>query len=146
MTQDEGQRTRDQKSVTRSAAASLVDTALELAEAAGFQAAIAVVDEAGVLRAFQRADGAPFLTADIAINKAWTAASLGHPTHVWNALTANPGVAPLANLPRVIAVGGGYPLKENGKVVGGFAISGGTTQQDQDAACEAMRRLGFDVP
>lgn len=146
MTPDEGQRTRDQKSVTLSAAASLVDTARELAEAAGFQAAIAVVDEAGVLRAFQRTDGAPFLTADIAINKAWTAASLGHPTHVWNALTANPTVAPLANLPHVVAVGGGYPLKENGKVVGAIAISGGTSQQDQDAACEAMRRLGFDVP
>lgn len=145
MSQYEQQRTRDQKSVTRSAAASLVDTALALAEAAGFQAAVAVVDEAGALRAFQRTDGAPFLTADIAINKAWTAASLGHPTHIWNALTGNPAVAPLANLPRVVAVGGGYPLKENGKVVGGFAISGGTTQQDQDAACEAMRQLGFDV-
>ncbi|HEV2597894.1 heme-binding protein [Sphingopyxis sp.] len=132
-------------SVNGAAAASLVEAAIGAALDGGFEASVAVVDNAGVLRSFARTDGAPFLTVDIAIGKAWTAVSLGYPSHVWNQLSADPAFAPLARLPRVVAVGGGYPLRSGGMVVGAIGVSGGTTQQDQDAAIAAMRGVGFDV-
>jgi uncharacterized protein GlcG (DUF336 family) len=56
-----------------------------------------VVDATGNLRAFQRTDDAPFLTVDVAVDKAWSAPRPGFPAHVWNDYVSNaPKVAPLA--------------------------------------------------
>ena len=133
-------------SINRQAAAALIEAALAAARDIGIEAAVAITDATGNLRAFERTDGAPFLTVDVAIDKAWTASSFGYATHVWNDyITADPKVAPLAYRPRMVAVGGGYPIREGGKLIGGIGISGGNYQQDQDAAVAALHRLGFDV-
>ena len=71
-------------SINRETAGALIDAALIAARAIGIPAAVAVVDATGYLRAFERTDDAPFLTVDVAIDKAWSSASFGYPTHVWN--------------------------------------------------------------
>lgn len=48
--------------------------------------------------------------------------------------------------PRMVAVGGGYPILEDGKLIGGIGISGGNYQQDQDACVEALTKIGFELP
>ena len=48
--------------------------------------------------------------------------------------------------PRMGAVGGGYPILEDGKLIGGIGISGGNYQQDQDACVEALMKIGFQLP
>ncbi|MFF7755927.1 heme-binding protein [Streptomyces sp. NPDC007971] len=88
----------------------------------------------------------PFLAAEFAVGKAWTAASFHTPAHVWNDYLANPRVAPLAGHPRLTAVGSGYPVIDNGRCVGGLGISGGSYEQDQQAAEEALAALGFELP
>lgn len=45
----------------------------------------------------------------------------------------------------MVAVGGGYPILEDGRLIGGIGISGGNHQQDQDACVSALRELGFGV-
>ncbi len=134
-------------SITRVAAAALIDASLVEAAKIGLDVAVAVTDGAGYLVAFERTDGARFLSAEVATDKAWTAASFGIPTHVWNAyITGDPKVAQLAHRPRLVAVGGGYPVKDLGKLIGGIGVSGGTYQQDQDIAEIALRALGFELP
>nr|WP_279630275.1 heme-binding protein [Amycolatopsis circi] len=32
-----------------------------------------------------------------------------------------------------MAVGGGYPIMENGRCIGGLGVSGGSDEQDQEA-------------
>ena len=120
-------------SINRETAVALIDAALAAARAIGIPAAVAVVDATGNLRAFER--------------KAWSSASFGFPTHVWNDYVTNdPKVAPLAYRPRMVAVGGGYPILEDGKLIGGIGISGGNYQQDQDACVEALMKIGFQLP
>lgn len=109
----------------------------------GFAATIAITDAGGHLRAFERADNAPFLTADVAVDKAWTAASFGMSTYQWNQYMSDPTVAPLAQHPRLMAVGGGVPIALDGKLVGGIGISGGTSTQDHEAAEAALQALGL---
>ena len=70
---------------------------------------MAITDAGGHLVAFERTDGAPFLTGDVAIRKAWTASSYGIATHVWNDYIADPEVAPLANLHGLMPVGFDVP-------------------------------------
>ncbi len=132
--------------ITREAAAALIAASLAATAEIGFEASIAVTDNGGYLRAFERSDKALFLTAEVAINKAYTSVSYGVPTHVWAAVIADPNVAQLAHVPRLLAAGGGYPIFENGLLVGGLGISGGSYQQDQDAAVKALAALGFDAP
>ncbi|WP_328691527.1 heme-binding protein [Streptomyces caniferus] len=133
-------------SITRSSAAGLVATVRAAAENIGFEAAVAVTDAGGHLKAFERADDVPFLAAEVAVDKAWTAASFRTATHVWNSYVADPEVAPLSHHPRLMAVGGGYPVIELGEVTGGLGVSGGSAEQDRQAAEAGLRALGFEVP
>ena len=132
-------------SVTCAAANALIEAAMQASRDIGFDASVAVTDATGNLRAFQRADGAPFFTAEVAVSKAWTAASCGIATHIWNDYIADPKLAPLANVQKLMAVGGGLPLFHEGKLIGGIGVSGGSHEQDRQAAGTALGRLGFDV-
>lgn len=131
--------------VSLEAANALIKATLEAAKAADFEAAVAITDATGSLRAFERTDGTPFLAAEVAIGKAWTAASYGYPTHVWNQYVRDPSVTPLSHHPKMMAVAGGFPLMDGGKLVGGIGVSGGNAAQDQEACETALKALGFDV-
>jgi uncharacterized protein GlcG (DUF336 family) len=61
-------------SINRETAVALIAAAITAARAIGIPAAVAVVDATGNLRAFERTDDAPFLTVDVAVDKAWTSA------------------------------------------------------------------------
>jgi uncharacterized protein GlcG (DUF336 family) len=132
-------------SIARDAAQALVAAAGAASHDIGIAVTIAVTDAGGHLSALARDDGAPFLTVNVAIDKAWTAASFGLPTHVWSDVIANPQVAQLAHQPRLVAVGGGLPIVSGGRVVGGIGISGGNAEQDRRAAEIALKQLGFEV-
>jgi len=132
-------------SITLAAAKALIEASIVAAKEIGIDVTIAVTDAAGNLKNFERADNAPFLTVDVAIDKAWTAASFGLATHTWNALVSNPELTPLSQRPRLLAIGGGYPIIENGKVVGGIGVSGGNVAQDRQIAEQALKSIGFEV-
>src|SRR4051812_22182410 len=100
------QKTYTHSSITREAAFALIVAARKAADNIGIHVTIAVTDSAGNLKAFERADDAPFLTAEVAIDKAWTAASFGVATHVWNAILSDSKVSQLAHRPRLVSVGG----------------------------------------
>jgi uncharacterized protein GlcG (DUF336 family) len=129
--------------ITLEAAVALVKAAQAAAKMIGFEAAIAVTDLAGNLKVFERADQCPFLAVEVAIDKAWTAASFGLGTHTWAEVIQNPRVSQLAHRPRLVAVGGGCPVMENGKVIGAIGVSGGNAEQDQRAAEIALQEVGF---
>ena len=130
-------------SITRDSALALLAAARHAAREIGIDVAIAVTDAGGHLTAFERADSTLFLASDVAINKAWTAASFGLSTLVWNQVVSQAATAPLAHHPRVMAVGGGVPIVIDGQVVGAIGISGGNAQQDHDAAVAALKAVGM---
>ncbi|WP_394781963.1 heme-binding protein [Undibacterium sp.] len=132
-------------SINRSAALDLLQAARAASTVIGIEVTIAITDAGGHLTALERSDIAPFLTVNVAIDKAWSAVSFGLPTHVWSSILQNNAVAQLAHQPRLVAVGGGYPIIKNGQVVGGIGISGGNALQDQQAAEAALKALGFDL-
>lgn len=138
-------KTHAARSICRDAALELIVAARTASTRIGIEVTIAVTDVAGNLKAFERSDAAPFLTVEVAIDKAWTAASFGLATHAWNTILADDKVSQLAHRPRMVSVGGGCPIVEAGKVVGAIGISGGNALQDQQVAEEALQELGFEV-
>jgi uncharacterized protein GlcG (DUF336 family) len=131
--------------ISREAAWALIDAARAASRDLGIEVTIAITDAAGHLKAFERSDKAAFLTAEVAIDKAWTAASFGLATQTWNEILNNGQVAQLAHRPRLVAVGGGYPIVLHGEVVGGIGISGGNAQQDHDTCIAALQSQGFEL-
>jgi len=94
---------------------------------------IAVVDAAGHLVAFRRMDGAKFMSIEIAMAKAFTAAGARRATaDILSAtLPGQPGFG-LQNLHagRITTLGGGLPLLRAGAVVGAIGVSSGSVAED----------------
>ncbi|MGN6332945.1 MAG: GlcG/HbpS family heme-binding protein [Motilibacteraceae bacterium] len=131
-------------SVSAAAAQTLTEAASRAAHARGLAVTVAVVDHSGLLKAFARMDGASLLSVDIAIDKAWTAAANGMPTHAWrDLLDDDPAVAQIAHRPRLTAFAGGYPLTIDGRLVGGLGVSGAHHSEDRDIAQAALQALGL---
>ncbi len=127
--------------VAYAAAARIVAAALAEAERRGLTVAAAVCDPQGVLLAFGRHDAAPGPVGDYAIDKAWTAATLGKSTAEFGArMTSEPALtAGLANRPRALAWEGGVPIRADGAVIGGVGVSGATGPDDGACADAGLR-------
>ena len=92
-------------------------------------------------------DGAPLLSNNIAINKAYTAAGFGMATHAWHEFIKDdpPLLHGIVHTDRLVTFGGGYPIKENDAVIGAIGVSGGHYHQDMDVATKALGALGLAV-
>lgn len=99
----------------------------------GVKVVTAVCDAGGNPVAMLRADDAFIASVDIAMNKAFTSVSLKMTTEALGKL-AQPGESlygiQFTNNNRIVIFGGGVPLTENGVIVGGFGVSGGTAAED----------------
>ncbi len=96
----------------------------------GWAMNIAVVDTGGNLVAFERMDGAQLASVSISQHKARTAVKYRRQTKVFEDAIQKGGFTYVMTLDDVIASRGGFPLIENGKVIGGLGCSGGTGSQD----------------
>ena len=91
----------------------------------------------------------PWGVIDIAIDKAYTAASFGLPTGAWHAALASHSDAVRQGLvlrPRFVAFGGGLPIVEDGALIGGIGVSGGSEAQDEQCANAGLDAAGFGGP
>ena len=122
--------------------------ATELAAARGVSIAIAVVDAGGHLITLHRMDGVPFIAAEVAWGKAWTAAAWGE--------TSSDQAAKAAAVPQfataiTVASGGRYtpqaggiPLRRDGTVIGAVGASGlASGQTDQQILQQALADTGL---
>jgi uncharacterized protein GlcG (DUF336 family) len=105
---------------------------------------IAITDESGTLKAFERMDGAPQLSVEIAQNKAFTSSSFGLPTHVWYDFIKDdpPLLHGITHTPRLVIFGGGFPITEHGQVIGAIGVSGGHYTEDMEVAKAALAAIG----
>ena len=136
--------TRTKQTLTLEAASKVLDAACAEATSMGKPMCIAVTDETGNLLSFARMDGAPQLSIDIAIDKAYTSASFGIPTHVWHDfIKDDPPLrdgAP-SGIKRLVVFGGGYPITVDGATVGAIGVSGGHYSEDQKVAEAGLAAL-----
>jgi len=119
------------------AAHAAVGAAMRQAVELGVAVNIAVVDGAGLLVAFARMNGAFLHSADIAIDKAYTAAGFGFGTGEWDRVLDGASESVRRGLmqrPRLVGFGGGVPIRIEGEVIGAIGVSGGSEAQDEACA------------
>jgi uncharacterized protein GlcG (DUF336 family) len=103
----------------------------------GFRTTIAVVDASGELKAFLRDDGTAPHTVGLARDKAYTAITLANrfETSLAFATARNSTLgSPATNIPGVVGIGGGVPIKLRDEVIGGVGSSG-AVGGDNDEIC-----------
>ena len=126
-----------QAQVSTTAAAAAVAGAVQEATRLQIRVSVAVVDASGLPVAFLRMHRSPLHSISIAEDKAYTAASFGVATGAWSDLLKahSPGVRTyIPHRARFTAFGGGLPLREQGVVIGGIGVSGGTESEDEQCA------------
>ncbi|MEA2871661.1 MAG: glc operon protein GlcG [Hyphomicrobiales bacterium] len=120
-------------------AQTVLQAAKESAQRRKAPSAIAVVDPAGDLLAFQRMDDVRPASADLAIQKARTAARLQRPTaEIEDNINRGRPAFVTAN---IMALRGGMPVRVNGVVVGAVGIAGLSSETDTEIATTAAAAL-----
>jgi uncharacterized protein GlcG (DUF336 family) len=108
-----------------------------MAEAAknNWNVAVAIVSPAGNLIYYEKMDNTQLGSAEVAIDKARTAAAFKRPTKAFqDALAAGGDGLRVLGLKGVVPVEGGIPLVMDGKIVGAIGVSGATSAQDAQCA------------
>jgi len=117
----------------------MLDAARAEAERHGWNVSMAIVDAGGFVLALERLDRAAPFTAEVARQKAWTAAVTGFPTKTLEDMVKErPGMVTMAGLTRVQ---GGLPIKVDGECVGAVGVSGATSPEDEQVAVAAIAAL-----
>lgn len=105
----------------------LLQAGVEKAKKKGMLCSIAIVDENGWLVALHRMDGAPIPTAEMARDKAWTAAVFRMPSSKVSQFGDPKGVGYGFNVQnwndRLTTVPGGLPIWENGHLMGAIGVA-----------------------
>jgi len=114
----------------------------------GYRVSAAVVDKSGVIQAQLRGDGAGVHTIDSSSRKAYTAVSMGRPTQAFAELVSkHPDLHALGDMnDSILLLGGGFPIKIDGQIVGGIGV-GGAPGSHLDEACAraGLMVLGADL-
>jgi glc operon protein GlcG len=108
-----------------------------LAEAAknNWTMAVAIVGPAGTLVYYEKMDNTQIGSAEVAIDKARSAALFKRPTKAFqDAVAAGGDGLRVLGLKGAVPIEGGIPLLMDGKIVGAIGVSGGTSAQDGQCA------------
>ena len=130
-------------------ATSLCTAARHAATELGVPMSVAVMDPSGHLLAFVRMDGAPWISADVAQGKAWTAAAYGAPS-----AAQKEKMEPMPNFASAVTAmthgrytpqTGAVPVYRDGALLGAVGASGGTGDQDESVCSTAVTSTGFQT-
>ncbi len=133
--------------LTLDEATTLLTAARAAADEQGVPMSFAVMDPGGHLVALARMDGAPWISADVAQGKAWTAAAYGAPSDAqkqkMEPMPNFAGALTMMTHGRFTPQTGAVPVYRDGDLLGAIGGSGGTGDQDEAACAAAVEQAGF---
>ncbi len=122
-----------QRNLSLAMAKTIAEATLAACHEKGYHPAVAVVDRAGQVMVILRDELATAQQAEMARRKAYTARMFRTTTLEFQKRTAEPNYAAQRNLPDILALGGGAPIKAGDETIGAVGSSGGS--QEGDDAC-----------
>jgi uncharacterized protein GlcG (DUF336 family) len=126
-----GQGLMSEKNISLAMAQSIANGALEKCQSMGYKVSVVVLDRAGVQIVLLRGDGAGLHTVEGADRKAYTARTYRAPSaNFAKRVASDPGYAQAVHYSRVLALGGGLPIKAGNEVVGAVGVSGSPGKDD----------------
>ena len=126
-----------EKNVSMKMVQMVIDGAIEQCTKDGYKVSVVVVDNAGVVRGSLRGDGTAPHTVEFARKKAYTARVRNQTSLEFMAFTDIPANAGLRQIPDVVAIGGGVPIRAGGVVIGAVGVSGAPGGEKDEVCANA---------
>ena len=113
-----------EKNVSMALSMAMMQGALDQCTKDGFKVSVVVVDKGGNVAASVRGDGTAPHTMEFARMKAYTARTRSQTSLQTMKQMEDPAFAFLKQIPNVVGVGGGVPIKAGNEVIGAVGVSG----------------------
>jgi len=131
--------------LTLDQARALIDAGEEEARSRDLKLSFAVVDAGGHIVAMGRMDDADWITPEVALGKAWTAAAYRAPSDAQGQkakdLVAFAASISVATHGRYTPQIGGLPIADGDTALGAMGASGATGQEDEDVCRAAIEKV-----
>ena len=117
----------------------MIDAAVAQARTLSVPITVVAVDESGVTKEMLRMDGAPLVSVQTAINKAYAAAAIGMPPDDFYAAIESDeaAVTEFGTRPGLALIAGGLPVLTDGEVAGAIGVAGAMTAAEDRRIAEA---------
>jgi uncharacterized protein GlcG (DUF336 family) len=120
-----------EKNVSLWMAQTIASAALEKCQSMSYKVSVVVIDRDGLQVVMLRGDGAGLHTPEGADRKAYTARTYRSPSADFaKRVQTDAAYAPAMQYARVLALGGGLPIKVGNEVIGAVGVSGSPGKDD----------------
>lgn len=126
-----------ERNVSMAMALAIIQGTLEQCTKDGYKVSVTVVDKAGNVAASIRGDGTNPHTMEFSRLKAYTSRTRGQTSLEFMKLVADPANAYLKQIPNVVGVGGGVPIKVGNEIIGAVGVSGAPGGEKDEVCANA---------
>ena len=126
-----------EKNVSMAMSLAIIQGALEQCTKDGYKVSVVIVDKGGNVAASIRGDGTNPHTMEFSRLKAYTARTRGQTSLEFMKVIADPANAYLRQIPNVVGVGGGVPIKVGNEIIGGVGVSGAPGGEKDEVCANA---------
>ena len=123
-----------EKNVSMAMTVAIIQGAIEQCTKDGYKVSVTVVDKGGSVAGQVRGDGTSPHTMEFSRLKAYTARIRNQTSLQTMKELEDPARAPLRQIPGLVGVGGGVPIRAGTEVIGGVGVSG-APGGDKDEVC-----------
>jgi len=126
-----------EKNISMGLALAIIQGTLEQCTKDGYKVSITIVDKGGNVAAQIRGDGTSPHTMEFSRLKAYTARIRNQTSLQTMKELEDPARAPLRQIPGLVGVGGGVPIRAGTEVIGGIGVSGAPGGEKDEACANA---------
>src|SRR3954463_16732130 len=126
-----------EKNVSMAMAIAIIQGTLEQCTKDGFKVTVVIVDKGGNVAASVKGDGTNPHTMEFARLKAYTARTRGQTSLEVMKLMEKPENSWIKQIPNVVGIGGGVPIKAGNEVIGAVGVSGAPAGEKDEVCANA---------
>ena len=126
-----------EKNVSMALAMAVMQGALDQCTKDGYKVSVVIVDKAGNVAGSVRGDGTGPHTMEFARMKAYTARTRNQTSLQTMKLLEDPANAFIRQIPNVVGVGGGVPIRAGSEVIGAVGVSGAPGGEKDEVCANA---------
>jgi len=126
-----------EKNVSMALSLAIIQGALDQCAKDGYKVSVTIVDKGGNVAAQIRGDGTAPHTMEFSRLKAYTARTRNQTSLQTMKMLEDPANAFIRQIPNVVGVGGGVPIRAGTEVIGGVGVSGAPGGEKDEVCANA---------
>jgi uncharacterized protein GlcG (DUF336 family) len=126
-----------EKNISMAMSLAIIQGAIEQCTKDGYKVSVTVVDKAGLVAGQVRGDGTNPHTMEFSRLKAYTARTRNQTSLQTMKMLEDPANAFIRQIPGVVGVGGGVPIRAGNETIGGVGVSGAPGGEKDEVCANA---------